>query len=305
MTTTLSTQPRQTLPQLRRLQRLAGAVIMRPLARGWNMQRRWIDGRPTQQVAAQFIKPNDRLTSFERIEIYNKQYWFRLIDCLIEDFPGLQAVLGRPRFNVLARAYLDQCPSRSFSLRNLASRLVPFLQKNPRLIAPRRELALDMAKFEWAQIVAFDGPALPALTVDDLLGKPPAKLRLALQPYITVLKLNYPLDTYALKLRQHAVRNDASNAIEERRANSKSASKKRRPPLPRPKTVHVVVHRHNNSLYYKRIDPQAHKLLTALRDGLPLQRALRVALGPRGNPSIAGQWFETWSSLGWFCKPSH
>ena len=33
-------------------------------------------------AASEFIKPNDRLSSFERLEIYNRQYWFRLLDCL-------------------------------------------------------------------------------------------------------------------------------------------------------------------------------------------------------------------------------
>jgi len=44
--------------------------------------------------AARYIKPNDRLTSFERLEIYNRQYWFRVLGGLAEDFPGLRAVLG-------------------------------------------------------------------------------------------------------------------------------------------------------------------------------------------------------------------
>ena len=44
--------------------------------------------------AASYIKPNDRLTSFERLEIYNRQYWFRVLGSMVEDFPGLRAVLG-------------------------------------------------------------------------------------------------------------------------------------------------------------------------------------------------------------------
>ena len=39
-------------------------------------------------IAAAFIKPNDRLSSFERLEIYNCQYWFRVLDCLYDDYPG-------------------------------------------------------------------------------------------------------------------------------------------------------------------------------------------------------------------------
>ena len=127
---------RQTLSELRRLQRLAGAAIMRPLGADWRTQRKWIDNRPTRDVIGEFIKPNDRLTSLERIEIYNRQYWFRLIDCLYEDYPGLQAVLGRKRFNKLINAYLVQHPSRSFTLRNLGRRLGEFIEEIPRWCSP-------------------------------------------------------------------------------------------------------------------------------------------------------------------------
>ena len=80
----------------------------------------------TQTVAAQFIKPNDRLTSFERIEIYNKQYWFRLIDYLYEDYPGCWRC-GPLKFNKLICAYLEENPSRSFTLRNLGDRMENFV----------------------------------------------------------------------------------------------------------------------------------------------------------------------------------
>jgi len=94
-------------------------VISRPLTNGSKMQRRWTDGRPTSAVAAQIAKPNDRLTSFERLEIYNRMYWFRVLDSLFDDCPGLRAVLGDKKFIVLAEAYLVKYPSASFTLRNL------------------------------------------------------------------------------------------------------------------------------------------------------------------------------------------
>ena len=65
------------------------AVIMRPLSHQWRMQGKWTDNRDMRKVTAEFIKPNDRLTSSERIETYNRQYWFRLIDSFYDDFPGL------------------------------------------------------------------------------------------------------------------------------------------------------------------------------------------------------------------------
>jgi hypothetical protein len=293
---------RQTLAELRQLERLAGAVIMRPLSPHWRMQKKWTDNRDMRQVTAEFIKPNDRLTSFERIEIYNKQYWFRLIDIFYDDFPGLRAILGRLKFNRLAKEYITAHPSTSFTMRNLGRFLPGFIEKNPRLAQPRFKLALEMARFEWAQVEAFDGKSLPALTVDDLLGKDPAKLRLALQPYISVLELHYPLDDYILQLKKSADRGGASNAVEE--ISPEKSKAKRRPPIPREKQTHLVVHRVNNQLYYKKIDRRAYRLLASLDRGSTVGKALKVAFADVPNADLIRDWFQTWTELGWFCKPN-
>ncbi len=92
---------------------------MRPLTRDDGMQRNWTDGSATSEVAAQFIKPNDRLDSFDRLQIYNQQYWWRLLGNFAEDFRGLRAVLGEREFDKLAVAYLDHCGSQSWTLRDL------------------------------------------------------------------------------------------------------------------------------------------------------------------------------------------
>src|ERR1700739_4807256 len=133
----------QTGRELREMQRLMATAVMRPLTREDAMQREWRDGRPTREIAEGFIKPNDRLDSFERLEIYNRQYWFRIRDCFYADFPGFGAVLRDRKFERLADIYLARHPSRSFTLRNLGSSIVAFLERNPGLTAPRSSLALD------------------------------------------------------------------------------------------------------------------------------------------------------------------
>src|SRR4051812_34142376 len=99
--------------KLEKLQSLAAGAIRGPLDANDRTP------RAMQPVAESFIKPNDRLTSLERLEIYNRQYWFRLLDILYDDYPGLRAILGVARFHEMCRAYLEQYPSRSFTLRNL------------------------------------------------------------------------------------------------------------------------------------------------------------------------------------------
>ncbi len=283
-------------------------TITRPLAPGNRMQRAWEDGRPAAEVAGSYIKPNDRLTSLERIEIYNKQYWFRLLDSLYEDYPGLRAILGDRKFDKLRIAYLSKYPSRSFTLRNLGGRLVQFLQEEPHWTHPHGAMALDMARFEWAQVVAFDEAQKPALSIDDLLGADAAKLRLGLQPFITLLEMGYPLDDYvlAVKKRDNSLRSEASNAVE---LDAASRGRKRTPSVrrPRPERVFLAVHRHDNALYYKRLEPEGHTILCALRDGRTLAQACASAVENSERPDgewtdRISDWFRAWAELGWFCR---
>jgi hypothetical protein len=295
---------RQTLGELKELQRLAFSAIRRQLTVSNSMQRTWTDGRPTAKVIAEFIKPNDRLTSLERIELYNKQYWFRLLDCLYDDYPGLRAILGETKFRKLRIAYLEQYPSKSFTMRNLGSHLVEFLEANPHFIAPHTAMCMDMAHFEWAQVVAFDGLMLPPLVPDDLLGRDPEKLQLGLQPYVTLLEMGYPLDEFVLAIKKKSLRAEASNAME---MEEHSSSRKRTIRLPRPQQIFLGVHRWNNSLYYKRLEPGAFILLNALHDGQTVAQACAAAVESAGEeavddwPGRIRGWFQTFTELRWLC----
>jgi hypothetical protein len=174
------------------------AALFRPLTPQWGMQKHWTDGSRMHDVAAEFIKPNDRLSSFERLEIYNRQYWFRVLDCFWDDYPGLRAIVGERKFAKLITAYLERYPSNSYTLRDLGNRLERFLREERQWAAPREELAIDMACFEWAQVVAFDGPSKAPISPDDILDTPPSKLRLALQPYLSLLDLDYAVDDFLI-----------------------------------------------------------------------------------------------------------
>lgn len=288
---------------LRQFQRVMAEALFRPLSASDGLQPKWSDGRSTASVAADFVKPNSRLTSVERLEIYARSYWFRVLDCLYDDYPGVRAILGDRRFMKLATAFLAQCPSESFSLRNLGSRLPRFILDNPAYSAPRTALLADMAHFEWAQVVAFDGHALPLLTEDDILDAGP-RLRVGLQPYLTVMECSYPVDEFALALKKRdaALRGEASNALSAMPSGRTAA----RPRLPRAKRIWVAVHRQQNNLFFKRLDPEAYAILTALRGGRTLSAACASALR-ESNPAIdwatrVREWFQNWQSLGWFSR---
>lgn len=292
--------------ELAALQRAMWTVISRPLTPAGRMPRRWTDGRPTAAVAAQIARPNDRLTSFERLEIYSRMYWFRLLDSLYDDCPGLRAVLGTKRFMRLAEAYLVKHPSRSFSLRDLPSRMARFIRAEPRWTQPHTALCVDIARFEWARVAVFDTAALPRFTADDLLDSDPARLKLNLQPYLQLLDLGYPVDDFfhAVKQREELSRGEASNTTV---AAPGRPGRQRRVRLPRPKRTFVAIHRLDGMIYFKPLEPATYRILLAIRGGRTLQQALAAgiprATSPREDwPGKVREWFATWMQLGWFCR---
>jgi hypothetical protein len=276
-------------------------AAMRPLGRGDTMQRKWTDGRPTKKLAESFIKPNDRLTSFERLEIYNRQYWFRLRNCLSKDYPGLHAVIGDRGFERLIREYLTRHPSRSYTLRNLGSWLVRFLETWPRKTVPHQQLALDIARLEWAHIEAFDNQASSPLKPNDLLDADAPKIRLRLQPHFSLLKLQYEVDDFLIDLRkQSGLRDEASNAMEQNHHRKKMK-------IPRGlkrKEIFLAVHRYQDQVYYKRLKRGQFIVLSALQNGATLEKACASLAGPKIPGDLSEtirNWFSNWTALGWFC----
>jgi hypothetical protein len=287
---------------LDQIQRTMLDATRQPLTAEEGMRQRTRAGRSMRGIAESIIKPNDRLTSFERLEIYNRQYWFRVLSALAEDFDGLRLIVGDHAFEKLSIAYLQDCPSRSFTLRNLGSRLEQWLRAHAKLIAGVEDITLDMVRLEWADIEAFDEVERRRLTEADMLalGDDP---QFELQPHIRLLELEYPVDEMLLAIRrQDREFGMVSNAVEERPQRRRQRKRK----LPNREKVFLAVHRADNSVYFKRLDPAAFSILRALRDGQRLSAAVESIDWSDGEverlPENLQSWFALWSSLGWFCK---
>ncbi len=291
------------MSELLEIQRRVAAAILHPLTRTETMPRRRQDGSSNVREADALIKPNDRLSSFERLEIYNRQYWFRLYSSFEEDFPGLKAIVGNAKFETLMRGYLTDCPSTSFTLRNLGSRLVKWLEEYPEHVEPRRALAMDMARLEWAHIEAFDSGEEEVLDADDLAAINDNSL-LRLQPYLRVLELRYPVDDLLIELRNESGSSDASSN------NASSARKRkhvRRVAAVEPEEIFLAVHRHENSVYYKRLHREDFLLLKGLLEGLSIGAAINAAFAGSSLPddqrgAFLHEAFASWAALGWFTR---
>lgn len=236
-------------------QRTVGNAIMSPLPRANN--------------AKALIKRNDRLTALQRLDIYRRSYWSRVLDSFFEDFPGLRTVLGQRAFNRLAKAYLGELPSQSFSLRDLGSRLETWLLANPGYAGSKLPIALDMVRLEWARIEAYDAAALAPLGPEDLVELGPDS-KLHLQPHIRLLKLRYPVDESNVRALK-------------------------------PEPVCLAVHRMEFDVYYRRLDIGEFQILEALQRGSSLGEAVASL---EDSSDRVEEWFASWSRMGWFCKES-
>ena len=292
---------------LEELQRTMGAAVMQPLTADEEMQPRdqtgrW-NGRAMAEVASEFIAPNDRLTAFDRLEIYNRQYWFRIQGVFNEDFPALRAVLGTQRFDLLRDAYLAAHPSRSFTLRNLGSKLCEWLMRNPEYAGRRIALALDVVRVEWACIEAFDNGEFAPMSVEEIaaLG---AESRLTLQPHVQLLALQYPSDDLVLDLHQ-----------QQKRETSEAGTRPDDPeedyvPIRlRKHSTWLAIHRADDSLYYKSLTRPEYQTLLVLKRGGTLLEAIEAGFaGSRVSVSsqarLVQRWFANWAQLGWLCNSS-
>jgi hypothetical protein len=214
-------------------------------------------------------------------------------------------LLGKRAFDRLSRAYLADCPSQSFTLRNLGSRLEGWLRRSPRFMGRRQAVALDMVRLEWAHIEAFDSAAEKVLGPEDMLELGPG-FRAGLQPYIRLLALDYPVD---------GLRIQVNRATDEHAPASKAVLKQKHRNMLQPVTglkrecIYLAVHRVDFAVYYRRLAAEEYGLLNALREGQPFGRAILtgfkdspVASGEQ--PSMLEQWFAAWAELGWLCSPA-
>ena len=175
------------------LQREMAAAVMQPLTRG---RRRCApgspDGRPMTAVAESFIAPNSRLTAFERLEIYNRQYWFRVLGALAEDFPALRAVVGARAI----RSALDRLSHRaSQPLVHAAQSRIEACRSGLPPIRSTPAAAIVSPSMWLASSGRLSKPSTPPsatpLTLDQIATLD-GESRLALQPHLQLLALVFP-----------------------------------------------------------------------------------------------------------------
>jgi len=125
---------------------------------------------------------------------------------------------------------------------------------------------------------------------------------------LRLLDLSYPVDDLLLEVRRQ---NEASEADSDTASNivtmEHTAKQIKRVSLPKRKKIHLAVHRQENEVYFKRLQPEAFALLVALQEGKRLSEAIAASVDWTSQKVEyitvrLHDWFANWASLGWFCR---
>ncbi|MBK1883570.1 putative DNA-binding domain-containing protein [Luteolibacter pohnpeiensis] len=217
------------------------------------------------QVADRLVRPGPNLTPAEGLELYHRQYWFRLIDSLAEDFPGLRRLLGETRFWQLIESYLLSHPSRSFTLRHLGQSLPPMVTES------EGEFAGSVAQVEWTMMLAFEAAQLP---LPDAVSF--TESRIQLQPHVHILELPVAAGKWLDR--------EATDIL----------------PFVREPSLVVVWRTHSGSVVHRTVDRAALPMLAALRQGGLLEHLLAEVEKDLPDTEQVFEWFRDWQQLGWF-----
>jgi hypothetical protein len=145
-------------------------------------------GRFPHSDLSAMVRGDERLAAEDRLDIYASMYFYRLRDCLAEDFPKVAAVVGGAEFHNLATDFLLVHPSRHWSLRYLGDPFAAFLADHR--LGKKYGFLSDLARLEWARIEAFDALDAEVLTSDMATAAGP-ELSLRLVPAARILTVGW------------------------------------------------------------------------------------------------------------------
>ncbi|MCW1922867.1 DNA-binding domain-containing protein [Luteolibacter arcticus] len=217
--------------------------------------------------AEELMKPGENLSSAERLELYHRQYWFRVLDSVADDFPVLRRMAGEEAFWSMLEAYLQAFPSESFTLRHLGRAVARFVSGWEGLDPVRRRWFAAVAELEYAAMETFESAERQPLPPERIASE-----ALELQPHVRLIEMPVPADLC------HTWK--SFEPCEE-------------------VTTYVAVWRGAKGAHMQRLDPVEYVLLQRLKIGGRLDELFAEPVDPEPTPEEVQRWFAEWQSRGW------
>lgn len=160
------------------------------------------DGKTTSKL----IRASSQLSSRDKLGIYQRSYYLRLLKCMDEQFPALRQALGEELFKDFSCEYLKRYPSESYTLYHLGHRFPQYLEASrPDRDLPQSEreewidFMIDLAHWEQDLFVMYDAPGHEG---KEFASADIADDQLILQPCFSLHQYRFPVSWYYLELRE-------------------------------------------------------------------------------------------------------
>lgn len=279
--------------QLKKIQQWFGSIISRPIDDNSQMIPLSPSNKPMEEEAAIYIAPSPTLHPAQRIQLYNQQYWWRLLNAFQESYPLVTRLFGYYDFNkTIVIPYLVKYPPRHWSLSLLGDRLTYWIEKEYH--ADDKVLVLNAAKIDWAFNYSFIASQLSPITANDLSeGKNAANLlkrKLYLQPSLHFFEMNYDLFQFRIEFLKQEPNYWIENDF---------------PELVHDKTRFFYLYRtQKNDISWNEISQGEYHLLQLFRKGATIEKAcswLESQEASLYNAAIKNLhlWFQEWTIRGW------
>jgi len=217
--------------------------------------------------ADELMKPGANLSSAERLELYHRQYWFRVLDSVADDFPVLRKMAGEEKFWELIEAYLQNFPSGSFTLRHLGRSMSKFLSAWDGLDELQRRWFTALAQLEYAGMEVFEAAEREPLPPERLAAE-----EIELQPHVRLIAMPVPADLCA--------KWDSFTPCED-------------------EVTCIAVWRGPKGAHVDRVGAVEFELLRRMQKGGHLHELFAEPVEPEPSPDEVREWFATWQSRGW------
>jgi hypothetical protein len=278
--------------ELKYVQEWFGSIIRRPLVKNDHINPISPSGVVITKEAARFVSPSPTLQPHQRVEIYNQQYWWRLLNVFQTNFPLVNRLFGPDDFNQkIAIPYLIKYPPDHWSLTILGEKLSQWIEEE--YGESDKQLVYDAAQLDQIFAISFLSAQQPALDLDTLSKNDPEALLIlpfCLQPHVFLLTYNYDLPAF----REDLIKQEPPYWLEHDF-----------PKLPREKNYHFVIFRNlKNNVAWKDIPREEYLLLKQFAKGTSIQSACDWIEEQDTELQDAmvmhlQKWIQDWTRYGW------
>ncbi len=286
--------------KLKEVQSWFASVITQPIDNKSHIAPLSPQGNPIESEAPLYIKPSPTLKPEQRIEIYNQQYWWRLLNVMHTTYTMATRMLGYKKFNdEIAVPYLEAFPSEHYSVSHIGDRLLEWMEHH--YAGSDKQILTDAIAIDDAMNRAFFETSFCPIT-EGIAPEEAFTVHAQLQPHVTLFKMDY--DLFGFRKEIHSKDPDYwSSHHYPNLEHALSEQGGHFPQLKKDRTYCFIVYRTRmNRVQWEEIPLAEHALLSLFIDGVSIEQACEW-LSEKGKEYLtdAGPHIQEWIQ-GWIAK---